>query len=131
MQFLRPLPDAQYRAALAAADILLVNERPGVGEMAVPSKITSYFTTGNPVIAATDAHSITAAEITGSGGGLVIPPADPAALLEHAMALGADGDRARRLGLAGREFCDRNLSSESAINRFDEWLHTLSQGIRA
>jgi glycosyltransferase involved in cell wall biosynthesis len=131
LQFLRPLPDAEYRAALAAADILLVNERPGVGEMAVPSKITSYFTTGNPIIAATDARSITAAEITGSGGGVVIPPADPAALLEHALSLGADTELAHRLGRAGREFCGRNLSSDYAITLFDDWLYALAEGIRA
>ena len=35
LQFLDPLPDGVFERALASADILLVNERPGVTEMAV------------------------------------------------------------------------------------------------
>ncbi|MCU1648146.1 MAG: glycosyltransferase [Nocardia sp.] len=125
LQFLDPLPDEEYQQALAAADVLLVNERPGVGEMAVPSKLTSYFTTGNPVVAATDADSITAAEISASGGGLVVPPDDPAQLVRVALELGRDRERAHALGTAGRQFCARTLSQAHAIDQFEQWLTDL------
>ncbi len=72
LELVDPLPDHDYQSALAAADVLLVNEKASVAEMAVPSKITSYFTTGNPVVAATRSDSITASEIECSGGGLVV-----------------------------------------------------------
>lgn len=130
LQFLRPLPDAAYRDAMAAADVLLVNERPGVGEMAVPSKITSYFTTGNPVLAATDAGSITAQEITTSGGGVVVPAADPRALLAAAIELSTDPDRAARLGAAGRRFAAEDLSHRVAIDRYENWIRELAAARR-
>ncbi len=125
MTFLDPLPDEEYQQALAAADVLLVNERPGVGEMAVPSKLTSYFTTGNPVLAATDADSITASEIIASGGGVVVPPDNPAQLVSAALELGRDRERAHTLGAAGRQFCARTLSRAHAIDQFEQWLNDL------
>ncbi|MEQ4518746.1 glycosyltransferase family 4 protein [Pseudarthrobacter sp. B907] len=69
LNFLDGLPTGRFQAALEAADVLLVNELPGVRDMAVPSKLTSYFSSGVPVLAATDADSVTAAEISESGGG--------------------------------------------------------------
>ncbi len=43
VEILDPLTDDDFVRALSAADVLLVNERPGSVEMAVPSKLTSYF----------------------------------------------------------------------------------------
>ncbi|QSB24180.1 glycosyltransferase family 4 protein [Curtobacterium sp. 24E2] len=54
LQFLAPLPDDEFAAALNSADVLLVNEAPGISGMAVPSKLTTYFATGVPVLAASD-----------------------------------------------------------------------------
>jgi glycosyltransferase involved in cell wall biosynthesis len=80
--FLDSLPDSEFQMALAAADALLVNELPGVKDMAVPSKLTSYFNAGVPVIAATDEGSVTAFEIENSGGGVRVDAATPLALVE-------------------------------------------------
>ena len=82
LQFVSPLPGDEFMEALASADFLLVNELPGVKDMAVPSKLTSYFNAGVPVIAATDSGSVTAAEIAASCGGVRVDAADPLALLE-------------------------------------------------
>lgn len=125
LQFIRPLGDDEFRAALSAADILLVQEKPGVGEMSVPSKMTSYFTTGNPVIAATDAGSITADEIVASGGGAVVGADDPAALVDEILHLAGDPALARSFGAAGQRFCANTLSMEHAIDQYDEWIRTL------
>ena len=56
LQFLDPVPDEQFQSMLADSDVLLVNERPGVEEMSVPSKLTSYFSAGVPVLAATSRY---------------------------------------------------------------------------
>ena len=45
-----PLPDDRFPDALAAADVLVVNEAPTVAEMSAPSKLTSYFAAGRPVV---------------------------------------------------------------------------------
>ena len=64
MEFVDPLPDGRFEDALAAADLLLVNEKPGVLDMCVPGKLTSYFAAGRPVLAATDPRSGAAAEVS-------------------------------------------------------------------
>lgn len=75
LQFLDPLPHDRFPDALAAADVLLVNEAPTVAEMSVPSKLTSYFTAGRPVVAASWERSAAAAELRRSGGGVGRPGA--------------------------------------------------------
>lgn len=115
LQFIDPLPDAEFAATLASADILLVNELPGMTEMSVPSKLTSYFSTGLPVLAAVDAASVTAAEIAAAGAGLQVNPDDPAALLDAAQRLGADPETAHRLGRSGLEYRRTVLSATTAI----------------
>src|SRR5699024_3086421 len=52
IRFVSSLHQDEFPLALAAADALLVNELPGVKEMALPSKLTSYFAAGRPIIAA-------------------------------------------------------------------------------
>lgn len=125
IELVAPLPDEEYRAALHAADVLLVNETPSVGDMAVPSKITSYYTSGNPIVAATRADSITASEIQSSGGGLVVRPDEPGELLSAVMQLGNDRDLSARLAHAGARFCSQNLSMANAIDSFEGWLGQL------
>lgn len=126
IQFIDPLPDLEYQATMAAADVLIVNEKPGVAEMAVPSKLTSYFSTGLPVVVATDEGSVTAGEIESSGGGVRVDAGDALALLEAVRELGADGERARELGARGRAFRQDVLSEDAAISAFADWLSVLT-----
>ena len=119
VEFVDPLGDFDYRCALAAADCLVVNELPGVAAMAVPSKLTSYFDAARPVVAATDASGITAGEIEQSGAGVVVPAGDPQALLEVALKLSADGQKAAAYGAAGRRFRTNVLDADAAIDAFE------------
>ena len=116
VQFLDPLADREYAAALTAADVLVVNEHPALRDMAVPSKLTSYFAAGRPVIAATDADSVTAAELRASGGGVQVDPAQPRLLLEAVLALRTDCDRAAELGRHGLRYRAAVLSEAGAID---------------
>lgn len=126
IEFRDPLPDREFAQALRAADILLVNELPGVVDMAVPSKLTSYFSVGRPVLAATDSRSITAAEVSAAGAGVVVPPGQPALLIEAATALASD-PRAAEIGLRGRAYCETHLSEESALDAYDVWVRRLNE----
>nr|WP_255450176.1 glycosyltransferase [Skermania sp. ID1734] len=126
LQFIRPLPTDDFRSAMAAADILLVNDRPGVGAMSMPSKLTSYFTTGNPVVAATEACSTTAYELAATGAGMVVPPDDPRALLDTLTRLAANGALRDTLARAGRQYSATVLSANHAIDRFETLLTRLT-----
>ncbi|MET9018461.1 glycosyltransferase [Actinopolymorpha sp. NPDC004070] len=127
IDFVPPLPDDEFRQTLGSADILLVNERAGVKEMAVPSKLTTYFSTSLPVLAATDEGSITASEIDASGGGTRVPAGHPQALLDAVLSLRADPARARALGAAGRRFRDSVLTQDAALDHFEQWITTLAK----
>jgi glycosyltransferase involved in cell wall biosynthesis len=119
LQFLDPMPDGLFEQTLAAADVLLVNELPGLTEMSVPSKLTTYWATGRPVVAAVDRRSTTAEEIAVSRAGLLVEPAAPAALVEAVESLVADPDRCEALGVAGREFRRDRLGVQSGIQAFE------------
>jgi colanic acid biosynthesis glycosyl transferase WcaI len=125
VSILDTLPDSDFRGVLRAADVLLVNEKPGVGEMAVPSKLTSYFVSGRPVVAATDPTSGTAHEITLSGGGTLVPPGDPAALLSAVVAVGSDATAGAQMGVRAREFASTTLGAQQAIDAYASWCQSL------
>ncbi|GAA4288029.1 hypothetical protein GCM10022262_23890 [Georgenia daeguensis] len=131
VEFIRPLPDAEYAAALRAADILLVNERPGLNESAVPSKLTSYYSSGRPVLAAVGVGSITAQEIESSAAGVVVPAGDPEALVQAAIQLRNRPGVSDTLGASGRAFAKRELSEQAAIEKFEDWLYWLMEARRA
>lgn len=131
LQMLGSLPDREFKQALGAADALLVNEKPGVAGMAVPSKLTSYFSTGLPVIAATDSGSVTESEVLLSGGGVAVPAGDPNRLLAAAEALAADPPGAAAMGHAGRRFRDERLSSRASFDIYAQLLQDLARGRRA
>ncbi|ROR90511.1 glycosyltransferase [Nocardioides aurantiacus] len=128
LQIVDPLPDGEFERALGAADVLLVNELPGLTEMSVPSKLTTYYATGLPVLAAVGPASTTALEVGLSGGGVVVPAGDPAALLGAAESLGSDPGRAAALGAAGGEFRRRHLTEAAALDAFEQ---TLSRAVGA
>ncbi|MCP1504243.1 glycosyltransferase involved in cell wall biosynthesis [Curtobacterium herbarum] len=125
IQFISSLSDDEFGAVLQAADVLLVNELRGVSGMSVPSKLTSYFATGLPVLAAVEPGSVTEAEIQSSGGGVVVPSGDPLALLDAAELLGVDQHTSNRLGSAGQKFRDEHLTQRAGIERFQSAIETL------
>lgn len=126
LTFLDPLPSGRFEAALAAADVLVLNEKPGVLEMSVPSKLTSYFAAGRPVVACTDPRSGAASLMEASGGGLIVPSGDPAAILEEIEKLAADPERAEQMGRAGQEYAAAELDGARSLARYAEWVQGLA-----
>lgn len=120
-----PLDDRDFTDILQSADILLVNELPGVAEMAVPSKLTSYFAAGRPVLAATDDTGITAQEVRSAEAGVVVAAGDPAALLDGVLTIAADKQAATRFGENGKRYRETVLDETFAIGRFDSLLADL------
>ncbi|MEX0152216.1 glycosyltransferase family 4 protein [Microbacterium sp. LMI1-1-1.1] len=131
VEFIAPLPDDEFAEAMAAADVLLVNEKVGVSEMAVPSKLTSYFSTGRPVLAATDIRGITADEIRAAEGGVVVEAGRPEQLLAAALSLGKEPERAEALGANGKKYRETVLDETFAIDRFATLLSLLIDGAKS
>jgi colanic acid biosynthesis glycosyl transferase WcaI len=119
-----------WEATMQAADVLLVNQRASVTDMSLPSKLTSYFASGRPVIAAASRDSETAAEIKAAGAGLVVPPADPAAFRDAIVALEHDRPRAQTLGTSGRGYAESTLSRANALAEYEEFVERLAGAAR-
>lgn len=124
--FMDPLPGREFQLALAAADVLLVNELPGVKDMAVPSKLTSYFSAGVPVMVATDPDSVTAFEIENSGGGVRVDAAVPLELVKTAEALAREPELAARLVENALRFRHETLSESAAFAHYDDFITSLA-----
>lgn len=87
LDILPPVSDRTYPLVLAASDVLIVNERGSVEGMCLPSKLTSYMSAGRPVVGACNEHGATAAMIRESDAGMVVPAAQPSALLTALVTL--------------------------------------------
>ncbi|NDI48566.1 glycosyltransferase family 4 protein [Goekera deserti] len=124
--FMQPLPNGMFEAALAAADCLLLHEKPGVLEMSVPSKLTTYFAAGRPVVAATDARSGAAALVTASKAGKRVASGDPGALLDAVEWLVSEPRRAAVMGGNGRRYAAEHLTEFSAMERHQAWVLDLA-----
>jgi glycosyltransferase involved in cell wall biosynthesis len=133
VEFGPSLPEQAYADALAAADVLLVSERPSVVDMALPSKLTSYLASGRPVVAAVHPSGTTADEVRRSGGGLVVAPGDPAALVAAIERLAIEPALVARLAAAGRAYAAEVLAEASALERIRSFVDRVaaSAGVRA
>ncbi len=127
IQFLPSSDSSTYADILAAADLLLVNERPGVAEMSLPSKLTSYCAAGRPILAATGGTGATAAVVTASGAGLVVPPGEPATLNEAVLTLSEDPAGGAELGRRGKTHACTHQGEANALTGYDCWLKQLVQ----
>ena len=129
LQFLDPLPGDKFETAMAAADVLVLNEKPGVEEMCVPSKLTSYFSSGRPVVAATSPRSAATSEVEVSGGGATVAPGDPRELLDAVLALGADQEEGLAMGLRGQLFARDALAETAARSAYVDWVEQLAERV--
>jgi putative colanic acid biosynthesis glycosyltransferase WcaI len=125
VQFIGMQEPGKWEAALQAADVLLVNQRASVTDMSLPSKLTSYFAAGRPVIAAASAESETAQEMEAAGAGPVVPPGDPAALRDAIAALKGDAALANELAAKARTYAETTLSQERALAEYDTFVSRL------
>jgi colanic acid biosynthesis glycosyl transferase WcaI len=131
LEFRPPVPSDHYTDILAAADILVVNERVGVLDMSLPSKLTSYFLAGRPIVAAVHPRGGTADQVRCAGAGLVVHSGQPDCLLNTVCTLAEDQATARHLGDAARSYAELRLDEPTAMRRLDHFLDQLiSRGPR-
>lgn len=113
---LRPhVPEAELASTLRSADALLVHERSTVKDMSLPSKLTTYFAMGRPVIAVTRADGTTANEVRRADAGLVVEPGDAAAFRAAVDRLRDDPALVSRLSSNGREYSRQHLDREVSL----------------
>jgi glycosyltransferase involved in cell wall biosynthesis len=125
LRFVDPVDAETYPLVLAAADVLLVNERADMLEMSLPSKLTSYFAAGRPVLGAVPDNGWTAAVLDASTAAVRVAPEAPGDLLDAALDLADDEERRLLLGKAATEYCYARYGSQAGLGRYADLVREL------
>ena len=125
VRFLDAIDSESYPHALAAADVLLLNELSTVREMSMPSKLTSYFAAGRPVVAGVASGGITEQVASASLSCLVVAAGDAEALLGAVERLADDKLLAERLAVNAREYAAAEMSESAALQRYADFAQRL------
>jgi glycosyltransferase involved in cell wall biosynthesis len=112
--------DEDYSSLLAAADLLLVNERSTQMEMSLPSKLTSYLYSERPVLAAVPRGGATWKFLDGMAE--LVEAGDPVALANKMEELSRQPEKLAELARRGREFAGANLSPEAGRKKYLDWV---------
>ena len=102
---------------LAAADVLLLSERPSQIDMSLPSKLTAYYAAGRPIVAAVGL------ERRFGGGGRAVrgraggPRRAAGALLEALARLRDDPTLAAALAAAGPAYAETHTGARHCLAR--------------
>jgi glycosyltransferase involved in cell wall biosynthesis len=123
--FLDSQPAERFTEVLHAADVLLVTQRTTVTDMSLPSKLTSYFIAGRPVLAAVHTRSEAARAVERSGAGLVVAAGEPGALLEGIGRITDDLECSARMAQAGPAFARLQLDPADSLARAGEFVTAL------
>ena len=110
-------PDGLHASLLAAADVLLLSERATQLDMSLPSKLTSYFAAGRPILAAVPPNGASSKEVERSGACVTVPAGHPAAILDALAGLRADPTIAARLAAAGPPYAEAHLGAAGCLAR--------------
>lgn len=114
--FLPPVPKSEMASVLAGADACLAILKPiEAYKTTYPNKVFDYMAAGRPVLLAID--GVIRQVVEASGGGLFVPPGEPAALAAAVRRLAADPAAARRMGLAGRRYVEAHFSRAALAER--------------
>jgi len=127
LQFLPLCEPAEYGPILVAADILLLNERPSVEEMSLPSKLTSYFSSGRPVAAAVHSGGAAGRELARAGAPSPVPPGEPHRLVALVRELADSPALREHHGRTARDYAELELAPVVAMRRLESILgHVLA-----
>lgn len=129
VRFIDPVSEQDYPTVLAAADVLLLHERPGVTEMSLPSKLTSYVTARRPILAAVDDGGISKTLLDSYEAALTVPNGDPQALLAGIRALEEDTALGTKLVTGAERMAAAEFGSERAHLSLQRFVRDLSSHI--
>ena len=129
VEFLPSLSSQELANLLLAADVLLLCQRPSVDDMALPSKLTSYFAAGRTILASVACDSAAALEIAAARVGHLVPAGDSAKLAEAILAnrsavVGSDSEEA-----GGALYAQGLLLREKTLASVDVILRRVSDSV--
>ena len=125
VRFLPVLPDADFAAALSAADLALVCQQKSVSDIFFPSKTITYLAAGKPVFASVNRDSRVASTVLEAQAGEVISPEDPDALATRISAAYEDRSRLGAWSGAAHTYARRQWDPARVLQRYEQELESL------
>ncbi|MEK9969264.1 MAG: glycosyltransferase [Ferrovibrio sp.] len=125
VEFADLVPRDRLGAALAAAAVHLVPQKPDGADFAVPSKIYNIMAAGRVFVTTALPGSALWKLQAQTGAFICVPPQDTAALADAVIGLLDDPARREALGGQGRAFVELNHDRDMLIARVDDWLAAL------
>lgn len=119
VRFLPLQPVDRLSGLLGAADIHVLPQRADAADLVLPSKLTGILASGRPVIATADLRTELGQVIGSSEAGELVPPGNSEALASAIRELAGDAPRRLRMGVAARNYAERELSTDSIMRRFE------------
>jgi glycosyltransferase involved in cell wall biosynthesis len=107
---------------LASADVLVALLEPDAGAFSVPSKVLTYLCAARPLLVSVARDNLASRVVERSGGGLVVPPKDPEALIAAASTLHGDDGLCAELGRRARSYAEATFDLERIADRFEQVL---------
>ncbi len=124
--FLPPVSKQEMAGVLAGADAGLAILKPlDLYCTTYPNKVFDYMAAGRPVLMAID--GVARQVVEDAGAGLFVEPGNPMALAQAALALAADAQQARIMGLAGRRYIQQHLDRRQIALQFSDYLQSLCE----
>ncbi|HSM82192.1 MAG TPA: glycosyltransferase family 4 protein [Nodosilinea sp.] len=111
---------------LAAADISLILQKRSVVGFNMPSKTQVLLASGRPILASVPAHGTAAQAVMASGGGIVVEPENPTALVRGILDLYHQPQKAAALAQRGRQYALEHYSAKRAIDRYEALFYSLT-----
>jgi colanic acid biosynthesis glycosyl transferase WcaI len=123
--FLDLQPSENLSSFLSLADIHLLPQKLGIVDLVMPSKLTGMLASAKPIIASSSPDSELANIVSQCG--IVVQPGDPVAFYDALVTLLLDGKLRASLGLAARDYAEKNLNQNLVLSKFESKLEELLQ----
>jgi colanic acid biosynthesis glycosyl transferase WcaI len=117
VRFLDLQPLARLNELLNMADVHLLPQLRGAADLVMPSKLGGMLASGRPVIAAAAPGTEIANVVEGCG--LVTEPECARGIADAILELAGDEGRRVLLGVAARDYAQRNLGTHAVFERLD------------
>ena len=117
-------PNERLSESLSAADVHLISLRPELEGLIVPSKVYGVMAAGRPSIFIGDSDGEVARVLARSNGGITAPQGDGLALACAVLAMAADPEHCRELGINARRAFEGQFDKQMAIGH---WIRLLAE----
>jgi glycosyltransferase involved in cell wall biosynthesis len=127
VQFIDRQPAERMPEFMTAADALLVHlQRSELSDYVIPTKTNAYLAAGRPIVMAMEGAA--AELVRDARAGMIVPPADPRALVSAVRFMRAmPGAERAAMGERGRQYLRLNLAREKVLSQYEAILQRAAE----